>query len=208
VTPYYDDGTCVIYHGDCLEVLPTLSFDVAITDPPYNVGIKYGADVDDERTDYEGWCRSWFACLRRDSVVIAFTPGIANLGLWYKVDPPSWVVAWNKPAAMSRCRFGFNNWEPVLVWGDPPRPTADAFVAPLIPDASVAHHPCPKPVKWGRELVMRLTRAPDIVVDPFMGSGTVARAAKDCGRRFVGVEAEERYCEIAAKRLAQEVLAL
>jgi site-specific DNA-methyltransferase (adenine-specific) len=67
-------------------------------------------------------------------------------------------------------------------------------------------HPCPKPVEWALWLVERCCPASGTVLDPFMGSGTTLRAAKDIGRKAIGIEIEEKYCEIAAKRLAQEVL--
>ena len=69
-------------------------------------------------------------------------------------------------------------------------------------------HPCPKPIALMTELVSLFTDPGDLILDPFMGSGTTLRAAKDLGRKAIGIEIEERYCEIAAKRLSQEVMAL
>jgi DNA modification methylase len=67
-------------------------------------------------------------------------------------------------------------------------------------------HPCPKPLSLMRQLVEQFTDPDELILDPFMGSGTTLRAAKDLGRRAIGIEIEEKYCEIAVKRLAQEVL--
>jgi DNA modification methylase len=68
-------------------------------------------------------------------------------------------------------------------------------------------HPCAKPIGFWKKLLLRgSVRESDIVLDPFMGSGTTLRAAKDLGRRAIGIEIEEKYCEIAAKRLSQKVL--
>jgi len=71
-----------------------------------------------------------------------------------------------------------------------------------------AGHPCPKPVALFRWLTDQLSDANETILDPFMGSGTTLRAAKDLGRKAIGIEIEERYCEIAAKRMAQTVMAL
>jgi site-specific DNA-methyltransferase (adenine-specific) len=69
----------------------------------------------------------------------------------------------------------------------------------------VEGHPCPKPLKWMRWAVERASRPGETILDPFMGSGTTLVAARERGRRVVGVELEERYCEIAVRRLAQYV---
>lgn len=71
-----------------------------------------------------------------------------------------------------------------------------------------SEHPCPKPEEFMRWLVGRVSLPGQTVLDPFMGSGSTLRAAKDLGRRAIGIEIEERYCEIAVKRLAQGVLPL
>ena len=67
-------------------------------------------------------------------------------------------------------------------------------------------HPTQKPVWLCKKLVANSSNVGDLVLDPFMGSGTTLRAAKDLGRRAIGIEIEEKYCKIAVKRLAQEVL--
>ena len=72
----------------------------------------------------------------------------------------------------------------------------------------VGNHPTEKPLPLMRHLLSVMSRTGDTVLDPFMGSGTTLRAAKDLGRKAIGIELEERYCEIAAKRMAQEVLPL
>jgi site-specific DNA-methyltransferase (adenine-specific) len=206
VKPYYEDGAVTIYHGRCEDVLPGLGdVSACLTDPPYNLGIEYGDAVDDARADYAAWCADWFAPVRERAQAVALTPGIANLGLWHEIAAPDWVIAWHKPAAMGRCRVGFNNWEPVLYWG-PARSVADVIVAPLVPDASLDGHPCPKPLRWAAKLLTGVLAGTGPVLDPFSGSGTTLRAAKDLGRKAIGIETEERYCEMAAKRCAQDVL--
>ena len=72
-------------------------------------------------------------------------------------------------------------------------------------DELESSHTCPKPINLIKKVVCRLSDPSDSIIDPFLGSGTTLRAAKDLGRKAIGIEIEERYCEIAAKRMAQEV---
>ncbi len=114
---------------------------------------------------------------------------------------------------MVRSPFGACNWEPVLFWGDT-KPQKGCRVDVIragivpIPDSSLGGHPCPKPDLWAIGLVEMLSERSDTVLDPFMGSGTTLVAAKRLGRKAIGIELEEKYCEIAAKRLAQGALDL
>lgn len=204
--PYYESGGITIYHGDCREVLPGISADTCITDPPYNVGLTYGAGTNDTRADYRDWCAEWFGAI--DAPLIAVSSGVANVGMWWTIKPPTWVLAWHKPAAMGRCVVGFNNWEPILLYGKPRGTIVDVIRAGVIPSGEVEGHPCPKPYEWAAKQIALLSPEGGSVLDPFMGSGTTAKAAKNLNRPYIGIEIEERYCEIAAKRLSQEVLAL
>jgi site-specific DNA-methyltransferase (adenine-specific) len=205
--PYYEHAGITIYHGDCRLVLPAVTGDIAITDPPYNVGLQYGESVDDTRLDYEDWCRGWFRDLALSvSGPVAISCGQANVGMWARISPPTWWLCWWKPAAMGRCVVGFNNWEPIALYGRPKKQICDVLSAAIKPDASMEGHPCPKPLEWAAQQVAMLSEVGSIILDPFMGSGTVLLEAKRLGRQAIGIEIEERYCEIAAKRLSQGVL--
>jgi DNA modification methylase len=78
----------------------------------------------------------------------------------------------------------------------------------MVPPADVKGHPCPYPEMLPSRCIAATTMPDDTVLEPFCGSGTTLLAAKELGRRAIGIEIEERYCEIAAKRLSQEVLPL
>ena len=187
-----------LHLGDCRDILPTLGkVDAVVTDPPYGVGFKY-ATHDDDNDGYDEWCAEWFALLRPISARIAISCGISNLQAWPK---PDWTMCWHKPASMGRCHVGFNNWEPVLLYGKAPRQIVDVFRATIVPDASLEGHPCPKPMGWGIEIVRLLTTEDDLVLDPFMGSGTTGVAAVKLGRKFIGIEIDPGYFDIACRRI-------
>jgi site-specific DNA-methyltransferase (adenine-specific) len=94
----------------------------------------------------------------------------------------------------------------MAMWGKGSNAGCDYVKAPIVPSKELEGHPCPKPLLWGKGFIALFPKA-DTILDPFMGSGTVLRAAKDLGRKAIGIEIEEKYCEIAVKRLQQEVLA-
>lgn len=191
-------GGATLYLGDCLEVLADLpTVNAAITDPPYGVNFKY-ASHDDSPEAYAAWRDQWFAMLREKAPLVAVSCGVGNLTSWAK---PSWVMCWHKPSSMGRCPVGFNNWEPVLIYGKAPRQIVDVFKAVIVPDKSLEGHPCPKPLEWGVQLVGKLTEKGDTVLDPFMGSGTTGVACVELGRPFIGVEVEPAYFDIACRRI-------
>lgn len=195
--PYYDDGQAVIYHGDCREILPELPrASLIATDPPYGVG---KAEWDSAVPDL-----LWLELARASANVVAFTSGVTHL---FAYPQPDWLICWARPASVQRNGLGgFNNWEPILVYGKP-KLGVDLLVLSHTGNESWINHPCPKPLKLMTWLIESLSETGP-VVDPFMGSGTTLRAAKDLGRPSIGIDVEERYCEIAAKRLQQEVLPL
>jgi len=131
-------------------------------------------------------------------------------------------MIWNYPKAKSMgCVFslagagssswGFKCMHPVLYYGKDPylqdgkgrRPDSLKYEQP---NRDNVDHPCPKPIQWMQWAVNRSTRPGETILDPFMGSGTTLVAAKQLQRKAIGIEIEEKYCEIAAKRLSQEVL--
>ena len=130
--------------------------------------------------------------------------GIDRLDWWYANHKPRWLLAWYKGSPGHRAPVGFNDWEAMLVWGSPPSQMHDHFQTRCGFEPN--GHPCPKPIEWADWLISRATLAGGAVIDPFAGSGTVLESAKNLGRRAIGIEIEPKYCEIAVKRLRQEVL--
>jgi len=195
-----------LHLGDCLDVLPTIeagSVDAVVTDPPYNVGLKYATD-DDNKPDYWAWCHRWFEMLRAASRgPIAITTGQTNLSMWASHFPPDWWLAWWKPAAMGRCVIGFNNWEPIAVYGKPHKGGCDVLRATIRPDKSLSGHPCPKPLEWATKQIEMLCPPGGTVLDPFIGSGTTAVAALNTGRQCIGIEREPAYHDIACRRVTE-----
>ena len=216
MTPYYADDAVTIYHGDCREILPHIAGDVVLTDPPYGVGVAYDGYADTTEA-LDALIADVCPILRAVAPVTALTPGIANV---HRYPPPTWLLAWvQENSGTGSCPWGFNVWQPVLVYGPDPYLSRGMGRRPdLIKSAAsskelgalkLAGHPCPKPLVGWRRIAARLTPlGTETIVDPFMGSGTTLEAAKYAGRRAIGIELSERYCEIAARRCAQEVLAL
>lgn len=199
--PYFERDGVTIYHGDCREILPRLTeqVDLVLTDPPYGLDFR-GAEWDSEIPD-------WLPMARAIASTVIFTTG--PLTMW-DYPRPDWVLNWARPASNSRSLLGgFNHWSPALVYGKPKFPV-DLISLHAIANAAPEWntHPSPKPERLYRWLAQHGSKPGDLILDPFMGSGTTLRAAMDLGRRAIGIELEERYCEIAARRLSQMVLPL
>jgi site-specific DNA-methyltransferase (adenine-specific) len=209
MTPYYADDSVTIYHGDCREWMPEA--DVIVTDPPYGISLNNdwqdqvhssapnrgrGAIVNDNgEIDPVELCAGY-----RNRIVFGFpylTDMAATGWLVWDKEPGFQGRSLTSPVEMaySTTWRGFKAVR--VLWsgymrapGSEPRET----------------HPTQKPLAVMRYV---LTLAPDgVVLDPFMGTGSTLRAAKDLGRHAIGIEIEERYCEIAARRCSQEVLGL
>lgn len=206
MTPYYDDGTCVIYHGDCREILPSLPLvDLVLTDPPYGIadiwqggrGRGWG-NAQSQTPERNDWDASPPTPVEITAVVAHGTDAVVWGGNYFGLPPTRGWLVWNKPER------GFSLSEAELAWT-----TRDAVIRifDLHRSDPGRLHPTQKPVDLMRWCLGFFPDAAT-VLDPYMGSGTTLRAAKDCGRRAIGIERIERYCEIAARRLGQEVLAL
>lgn len=217
MTPYYQDDAVTIYHGDCREILEAIACDAVVTDPPYGIGLENHGQNDGRRraADYTvagDGCQGvglhvleWAACRNLPTVFFA-SPRKPWPGDWRN------LLVWDKGGAVGgggdTATCWKQTWELVQVANRGPLfGSRDESVLryPITPKDSTLHA-CQKPLALMRYLLAKLGAA--LPVDPFMGSGTTLRAAKDLGRKAIGIEIEERYCEIAAKRMQQEVLGL
>ena len=204
--PYYKDDYVTIYHGDCREIVPGLGrFDLLLTDPPYGIG----KDGQKRTTGGHGGRKSydflgWDAERPAPWVLLMLLDHAGKHIVWggnYFADvlPASmkWLV-WDKGQRI-------NQSDGELAW------TSEQGALRIYPLNRVAlmqdgaEHPTQKPeelIRWC------IRQAGDVhtIIDPFAGSGTTGRAAKDLNRQCVLIEREEQYCEIAARRMRQEVL--
>jgi site-specific DNA-methyltransferase (adenine-specific) len=217
--PYYSSGNITIYLGDCREVLPTLSgIDAVVSDLPYGVDL---GDVSNGQArskhqrpytrfkDTPEYLSTVCIPALKTALSIAKRGAVfcGNRNLWL-YPPADDIGCWFVPAATSRSKWGFACCNPILYYGKSPRAgigdTPNSVSMTVRSDD--VDHPCPKPVEIMTWLVDKASLPGERILDPFMGSGTTLIAAKLLGRSAVGCEIEERYCEIAAKRLQQEVL--
>lgn len=191
--PYYEDSAVTIYHGDCREILPQLDVkvDLVLTDPPYpDDHLEYG-DCDLSHLN-KLTCRQFIFW----SKVADFPLDFTAIHIWNK------VVACGSAYERLFERHGHKNFK-VFSYG-----LINSPVAAQIASDIFTGHESQKPIKLLKRLVADYTEAQQTILDPFLGSGTTAVAAKILGRRCIGIEIEEKYCEIAAKRLAQSVMKL
>lgn len=226
--PYYEHAGITIYHGDCREVLPTLAqVDLIVTDPPY--GVKWRSNYRQERFEsihgddsveaaLEG-VRLGLRALRDGRHVYAF--GKFDFSGLHVSSPVELI--WDK-GAMTTGNLS-------IPWGKQHEPIqffvyqsstahrdsgkgalsarlrrGSVLQVPRVNGNGKDEHPTEKPVLLLRMLIEASSCIGETVLDPFSGVGTVLQAAKEETRRAIGIEIEERYCEIAAKRLSQEVM--
>lgn len=197
-----------VIQGDCLEIMklmPNKCVDLVLTDPPYGVNLGYDIYQDSEEAWYELMAKFIPEAKRIGKMVIMPSCQIKRLQWIYANYPPDWLICWYKGSVGSAGFVGFNDWEPHLVYGKNNTKMHDYFRA--MPEPQSNGHPCQKPVEWAKWLVYRATNnTGDIVFDPFAGSGTTLVAAKQLGRKYIGVEISPKYVEICRGRLLQETL--
>ena len=222
MTPYYEGEGVTIYHGDCRDVLPSVAADVLVTDPPYGVNIGDHAGASETRAGYliKGRYASYddtpenFAAIVVPAVDAALER-TGRRGLVFschtglRLLPPYTALGGVfLPAGCGRNAWGFTSLALCALYGGAPALEKGAKATAIRSSAAAekSEHPCPKPLRWMTWAVGLASVAGETVLDPFAGSGTTLRAAKDMGRRAVGIELDERYCEIAANSLSQRVL--
>lgn len=220
---YCDIDGVQVHLGDCREVTEWLAADVLVTDPPYGIGWSKGSWSAMKRSTGTAGIKNDNDTTSRDLALGAWgqtRPGLVFGSL--RADyPPGWtrMLVFEKPKVGCGL-FGqrapwLANWEPIFVVGQWPdqTPTRSAVVSTRSIAASGysgystrAGHPHAKPLDVMEELIEACP--PGVIADPFAGSGSTLVAARNLGRSAIGVEIEERYCEVIAKRLAQGCLDL
>jgi site-specific DNA-methyltransferase (adenine-specific) len=223
VSPYYSDEWVTLYHGDCRDITDWLTADVLVTDPPYGIRAesKKGTfrGVAGEQTRRAAPIAGDESTELRDAVLARWggKPRIV-FGSWKmsRPDPVDHRLIWHKQGSV----FGITHSafisqdEEIYVTGDgfvrssPPMRSVIATSEPrqgANGQAAKFGHPTPKPIRL-MELLLGRCQSGWLVADPFAGSGSTLVAARNLGRRAIGVEIKERYCEMAARRLSQDVL--
>lgn len=225
--PYYQDDLVTLYHGDALEVLGDLPMvDAIVTDPPFSMPAQYY----DGRTE---WRRSWVSDtsileywwrnvtgemlyrLRTTGSVFVFADDESYPVFYpvlYALLPRLNALVWDKGAIGMGSPWR-HTFELVLAGRYPKskwtggNSTSDVLRAKSV-HATERLHPVDKPVDLLSRLIEPTTDPGDTVLDPFVGGGSTLVAAKALGRKAIGIELEERWCEVAANRLRQDVLGL
>lgn len=225
MNPYYEHAGITIYHGDCREILPTLpKVDLVLTDPPYGINTK--SDGSGKLSPWADYCNAsyWYSAW-----ISECKKGLSmNGALWSFLNWRSlitfqktacdcewpiesllvWDKCWIGPGGIRGLR---PSYELIALWAMPGFAIKNRGLSDIqrFPWSSrkPSGHPAEKPVELVNWIIAN-SNSPEIVLDPFMGSGTILVAAKQLGRSAIGIEIEEKYCEIAAKRLSQEVLPL
>lgn len=217
---YYDRDGATIYLGDCRDILPQLveTVDLLLSDPPYGVN---------ERTDRKARQRSALAEANDfppvygddepfDPSHLLHFPRIVLFGANHYADrlppSPSWIV-WDKRAGMTSKRGDTlnDNGDAELAWtnlGGPVRTFSHLWMGMMKESERNKRrvHPTQKPIGVMARIIAENTQPGDLILDPYMGSGSTLRAALNLGRRCIGIEISERYCETAVQSLSQIAL--
>jgi site-specific DNA-methyltransferase (adenine-specific) len=196
--PYYEHAGITIYHGNCRLLLQEMpQVDAVITDPPYGLGIASELfRAARRRMEPLAWDDS-------PTDVAFLLPVAQRLVIWggnYFPLPPSrgWL-SWYKPDSPPTMA----DFE--MAWTNQDRNARQISYSIAATNAERVPHPTQKPKAVMRWTIQQIAPDAQTILDPFMGSGTTLVAAKNLGRKAIGIEIEEKYCEIAAKRLSQEV---
>lgn len=211
--PYYSDDLVTLYHGDVREAGEWLGADVLVTDPPYGIDYRSGSSRVDLPRSIAG---DWDTRLRDFALEVWGDGPALVFGTWRARRPHGvrMLLVWDTKGALGMGDLSLP-WKPshqeiyVLGSGFSGPRTTDVLVCAPVDSLSTRGpasrvHPHQKPTALLAQLIQKCP--PGVVADPFAGSGSTLVAAKQLGRRAIGVEVDEAYCEIAAKRLAQGVL--
>ena len=214
-------GDATLYLADCMEVLPTLpKVDAVITDPPYGVNLGKHKAANEKRPQflakrgYESYddTEENLIALVAPSVKLALSKAergvvfCAGRNMWH-FPPANTVGGVFLPAACGRNGWGFASLAHCLFYGTAPDLHKGAKHTAIRSSEAADDngHPCTKPTGWMLWAVDLASRRAETVLDPFMGSGTTGVAAIQLGRKFIGIEREPRYFDIACERISRAV---
>jgi hypothetical protein len=211
VRPYYSHAGITIYHGDCRDVIPGIMADTLITDPPWpkceHIKITGSKNAQE---------------LFNEVIPMLKVKRIA-IQIGTKCDPRFLNVI-NLPFFRT-CKMDFTipsrrgrilyTHDDAYLYGVVPKSKPHQHLimggcraSPSFVDFKNSDHPCARRLEHMMFLVKWWSENEDVILDPFMGSGTTIRAAKEFRRKAIGIEIEERHCETAAQRMSQEVLSI
>lgn len=208
--PYFADESVTLYHGDCLDLLPLIGeADHVITDPPYDEHTHASARIAFAALESAALVSAAVVPLaRRWSLFFCAVEQLADYrsgapdrwvraGVWDRINPSPQLTGDRPGQAVEGIAIFHANGRKRWNGGG----TAGIWRHQVERGAARADHPTPKPLALMRELVSLFTDPGDLILDPFVGSGTTGLAARMEGRRAILIEREERYCEVAARRL-------
>jgi len=197
-------GSATLYEADCIDALQIIgAVDAVITDPPYGIGLDYALEgFDDTPEELQALIDSFVPLCRQIAPIVSITPGNVNHYLYPK---PTWTLCWFNRAGAGSGPWGFSCWQPILCYGPDPYLRLSMGRRPDFIEHSETSekngHPCPKPIRFQKLWIERVALDAQTILDPFMGSGTTGVAAVQMGRKFIGIEREEKYFQIACKRI-------
>ena len=205
-------GNAELWLGDCMEILPTLGkVDAVITDPPYGIGFPYEG-YEDSIENLDDLIAGFMPWSLTNASRVVVTPGVSNVQRYPQAD---WIGAWTWETTATFGKLGYSQWQPILFYGKdlPGFGNVNGVIksdrihfaggAAKIDAAAGEVHTCPKPLQFVVRLLGRFTSGGESVLDPFMGSGTTGVAAIQLGRKFIGIEREPKYFDIACRRIEQ-----
>ena len=216
MTPYYETELGKLYHGDCLEIMPNLEpVDLVLTDPPYGIGVACdgfsrakgdfynGKWIDGKNYGVQTWDDKppppeYFNRLLKISKNQIIFGG--NYFIEWLKNSSCWIV-WDKDNGKNNnadCELAWTSFETAV------RKFRYRWNGMFKEAPEIRYHPTQKPVGLFVQILDKYSKDSDIVLDTHLGSGTTAIACERLNRRWIGIEIEEKYCEISAKRIEKE----